>query len=375
MTKSAHSRRYTFFKGRVALHAILRAAGIGPGDQVLLPGYTCVVVPNAILYLGAEPVYLDIDARTFNVDPHHLAHWLESHRKHRARALILQHTYGIPCDLDAITPLAQQGKLLVIEDSCHAIGSTYKGRRVGTLGDAAFFSSQWSKPVTTGLGGWATVQDSALKSNLEAILSHYTEPNLYQALVLRLQYLAFKVVDHPRLFWFIRGLYRKLGDLGLAIGSSTPTELACKEPAGYMKCMSRLQERQLDKHLQDVATFIRCRKYQQTLVEELLEAEGLAGLDLDPGLDPVVLRYPLRVKNKAQVLSLALRKRIQLGDWFLSPIHPNSDRWELAGYQPGTCPVAETVSATTINIPLGPQVSDKELERTVAFLGRVAEPC
>ena len=242
----SQQKRYFFFKGRVALHAILKAAGIGPGDQVLLPGYTCVVVPNAILYLGAEPVFLDIDPGTYNLDPGLLEKWLTSRQDDRARAVIIQHTYGIPCDLDAITPLAEKGRLLVIEDSCHALGSTYKGRPVGTLGQAAFFSSQWSKPITTGLGGWAEINDPSLVEKMEAVLAEYPGPKKIESLVLGLQHLAYNLAYHPRMFWILQGLYRKMGAMGLAIGSSTSRELCCEEPGDYMKSMGKIQERQLD---------------------------------------------------------------------------------------------------------------------------------
>jgi dTDP-4-amino-4,6-dideoxygalactose transaminase len=367
-------KRYFFFKGRVALHAILKAAGIGPGDQVLLPGYTCVVVPNAILYLGAVPVYLDIDPRTYNLDPILVKSWLDSAENKQSRAIIVQHTYGIPCDMDEVLPAARENELLVIEDSCHALGSTYKGRQVGTLGDAAFFSSQWSKPITTGLGGWATLNDPALAAQMEAALAQYPGPRFAESFFLMLQYLAYCLAFQPRLFWVIQGLYRQLGSHGLAIGSSTATELSCKEPPNFMKSMGRFQRPLLEKLLANIEKHVVRRNEQKSMLDALLPQNGLPPLDLDPGFDPVVLRYPVRVKNKEEVLQLARRQRVQLGDWFLSPVHPNLDHWKTAGYEPGSCPIAETISATTINIPLGPRVSTKEIIRTVAFLREVGIP-
>ena len=135
---------FMFFKGRDALHAILRAANIGSGDQVLLPGYTCVVVPNAINYLGAEPVYVDIEDKTYNIDCDILENGAGSlWNPEQTKAIIVQHTYGIPCDMDRILEFAKKHNLFVIEDSCHALGSTWRGQQVGSFGDAAFFSSQW----------------------------------------------------------------------------------------------------------------------------------------------------------------------------------------------------------------------------------------
>ena len=146
---STHTR--TFSKGRVALYALLRAAGIGPGDEVVLPGFTCVVVPAAVGYTGASPVYHDIDSRTFNGDPALAAAAIGP----RTRALIVQHTFGLPADLGGLPQLCRERGVVLIEDCAHAIGATRDQRAVGTLGDAAFCSLQWSKPATIGLGGIA----------------------------------------------------------------------------------------------------------------------------------------------------------------------------------------------------------------------------
>lgn len=374
MASSPPAKSFRFFKGRIALHAILKAAGIEPGDQVLLPGYTCVVVPNAIRYLGAEPVFLDIDPRTFNLDPEAVRAWLESPLNSSARILIVQHTYGIPCDMDALIDLSQKFGLLVVEDSCHAIGSKFKGRPVGTMGAAAFFSSQWSKPVTTGLGGWATVNDPTLVSRMESILGEYNAPGRLETLALDFQFGAYSLAFRPRLFWILQSLYRRLGDLGLAIGSSTGLELTGEEPGDYMKTMGHLQERRLEKLLANMSQVISLRKCQQDQVEKLLTAEGLPRLELSPSFDPVILRYPLPIGNKNEILALARQKRIQLGDWFVSPVHPNVDRWGKVGYVQGSCPVAERACSTTVNIPIGPQIREDEIERTVRFLGLHARP-
>ncbi|MFN6946977.1 MAG: DegT/DnrJ/EryC1/StrS family aminotransferase, partial [Cytophagaceae bacterium] len=115
---------------------------ISQGDEVILPGFTCIVVPNAIIYLGAKPVYVDINSETFNIDPQ----LIEENITEKTKAIIAQHTFGIPADMDKILHIANKHNLFVIEDSCHALGSKYKGKYVGSFGDAAFFSSQWSKP-------------------------------------------------------------------------------------------------------------------------------------------------------------------------------------------------------------------------------------
>jgi perosamine synthetase len=363
---------YPFFKGRVALHAILKAAGIGEGDQVLLPGYTCVVVPNAINYTGATPIYLDIEPATFNLDLDRLEDGLGTRwSPDQAKAILVQHTYGIPCDMDRVTEFAKKFNLLVIEDSCHALGSRRNGRLVGTLGDAAFFSSQWSKPVTTGLGGWAVINTPELRKALDQVLPLYQKPSATESWILEMQYIAFSILNQPRLYWLIQSLYRKLGELGLAIGSSSGTELACELPPDYEKVMHPLQLRRLRRLLSRIEGKVAARREKSRLVVQALQAAGLPTVSVPEDCDPVFLRYPLLVQNKEEVLAKARRKQMQLGDWFLSPIHPNLGGWELAGYQPGTCPVGEDVSRRVVNIPTDDRLSAGEIERTVAFLKEV----
>lgn len=364
-----------FFKGRVALHAILEAHGIGQGDQVLLPGYTCVVVPNAVLYRGAEPVYLDIDPTTFNLDPGAvIAGRGRVWDPDRARAMIIQHTYGLPADMDRLLATARQDHMLVIEDACHAFGSRWHDQPVGSLGDAAFFSTQWSKPITTGLGGWAQVNSPALAERIDEVACRYARPGKAAELRLQVQYLTYRALYRPRLFWALQGAYRQLGKLGLVIGSSTHDELECQMPLDYRLRMGALQERTLNRLLADAERIHRIRRKNAATIEDELRRHGLPTITSPAGADPVWLRYPLRVGNKDALLDAARTNQIQLGDWFLSPIHPNRQHWERAGYSAGRCPEAEQACREVVNLPTHDKLDQAEIERIVTFLAKHAEP-
>ena len=147
---------YGFWKGRVALYAILKALGIGEGDEVILPGYTCVMAVNPILYLGARPVFVDIDPQTFNIDPGRIEEKLTP----RSRLIIAQHTYGYPADLRAIRDLSRRKGIPFIEDCCLALGSRVDGGLTGTFGAAAYFSFQWNKPYTRSSSFFVAVRAS-----------------------------------------------------------------------------------------------------------------------------------------------------------------------------------------------------------------------
>ena len=142
--------------GTAGLHLAMLAAGVGEGDLVLTTPFSFVASANCVLYAGARPVFVDIDAQTLNIDPDALARIaaeLARGREGRLKAIIPVHVFGQPADMDPILAVARQYGLAVIEDACEAIGATYKGRAAGTLGDAGVFAFYPNKTMTTGEGG------------------------------------------------------------------------------------------------------------------------------------------------------------------------------------------------------------------------------
>ena len=124
------------WKGRVALYAILKALGVQEGDEVILPGYTCVMAVNPVVYLGATPVYVDIEPDTFNMDPARL----EARVSDRTQLIIVQHTYGFPADMDAISEIASRRTIPIVDDCCLSLGSRYRRHSVVSCVVAAFRS-------------------------------------------------------------------------------------------------------------------------------------------------------------------------------------------------------------------------------------------
>ena len=133
---------FAFMGGRVALSACIYALNLQPGDEIIMPGYTCVVVPNAFKWAGVKIVYCDIELDTYGAD----VSQIESKITPKTRAILLHHLYGIVCrDYEAIIDLAKRHDLKVIEDCAHTTGAEYQGRKVGNLGDVAIYSSEKSK--------------------------------------------------------------------------------------------------------------------------------------------------------------------------------------------------------------------------------------
>jgi len=149
-----------------ALHLILAAMEIGPGDEVIVPGFTWVASANVVLYCGAKPVLADVDCKTFNLDPQDVAKKVSP----RTKAIIAVHLFGLCADIDAIRAAAPG--IPIIEDAACAAGSGYKGRPAGTLGLAAAFSFHPRKSITTGEGGMVTTNDDALADRCNQLRNH-----------------------------------------------------------------------------------------------------------------------------------------------------------------------------------------------------------
>lgn len=149
-----------------ALHLILTAMDIGPGDEVIVPAFTWVATANVVLYCGATPVFIDVDRVSFNLDHTQLAAKITP----RTKAIIVVHLFGRCADIDAIKKAAPN--VPIIEDAACAAGSLYKGRSAGTLGLAAAFSFHPRKSITTGEGGMVTTDDEALAEKINMLRSH-----------------------------------------------------------------------------------------------------------------------------------------------------------------------------------------------------------
>lgn len=373
-TMFPHAEACTFWRGRVALYAILRVLGIGTGDVVLVPGYTCFAVPSAVLFTGARPVYADIDPSTFNVS---LATFERAYRDSvpgTVKAVLVQHTYGLPADISPILAWAKSHDLTVIEDCAHALGSSYRDERgrwreVGLFGDAAFFSSQWTKPISTGLGGWGRFADSSLHQHLQDFRQAVcVDAGLWESWLLAAQVFVRDVVSSPSLYWLAITAYQNLYRRGLLIGTSSNEEFRAERPTDYAKKMSSFQEGLLRRHLVNKSVQVHRRKLKE-IYDNALDQAGIRRMNVPSCADPVLLRYPVRVTNKAEMMSKARNRRIELGDWYKHPVDvPDGISPEVFAYTAGMCPESERAAAEVINLPMHSGISEHSAEQTVKFV-------
>jgi dTDP-4-amino-4,6-dideoxygalactose transaminase len=151
-----------------SLHLALICAGIGPGDEVIVPSFTFIATANAVLYVGAQPVFVDIDPRTYNIDPAQI----EAAITPRTRAIIPVDQIGLAAELDAVGEIAEHHSLRIIEDAAPALGATYRSRPVGSISPITCFSLHPRKSITTGEGGLITTDDDDVAARARVVRSH-----------------------------------------------------------------------------------------------------------------------------------------------------------------------------------------------------------
>ena len=155
----------TCVNGSVALRLALIACGVKPGDEIIVPPYTFIATASIVLEANCVPVFVDIDPDTYNLNPAEI----EKAITNRTKAIVPVHFAGQACDMDAIMAIAKKHHLRVIEDACHGHGAEYKGKKLGSIGDAGCFSFQSSKNLTSGEGGMITTNDEQLYDMMNSL--------------------------------------------------------------------------------------------------------------------------------------------------------------------------------------------------------------
>ncbi|MET0418431.1 MAG: bifunctional aminotransferase class I/II-fold pyridoxal phosphate-dependent enzyme/GNAT family N-acetyltransferase [Actinoplanes sp.] len=332
---------FHYYRGRVALHAILRGLRTAAGDEVVVQAYTCAAVVEPLLRLGLTPVFVDVDRRTGLMDPEALPAAITS----RTRAVIVQHTFGAPADLPRIAGICREANVPVVEDCAHVTEPDERGP-VGRTGVAAFYSYEWGKPVIAGVGGTAVVHDPGLAAQMSAQYASYVPPPAAREALMAAQFLAHEAATRLGVTWRLRALYRRLAGMGLVVGSYAADPADSPE---YRWRMTRTVRRRLPRRTAQARAALPARR---ATVEAYREALAPLGHDVPPA--PIVpLRIPVAVGDKPRVLDAAQRLGVEAGDWFATPVHPLAGpALAAAGYREGSCPGAEWAAGHLITFPV-----------------------
>jgi dTDP-4-amino-4,6-dideoxygalactose transaminase len=336
---------FTFGTGRMALYAILDALDIGKDDEVILPAFTCEVVVHALLYRGIKPVYADIEPFTFNID----ASKIEPLITPKTKAIIAQHTFGISCDMDSILDIAKRHNLFVIEDCAIALGSTYKGRHVGTFGDAAIFSTDRTKITSTEWGGIAFTQNEDIGKKLGVIYD--SSPFLKNGEVANIgfQVIISYFLLNPFIYWIGKYIFSVGFQKGFLFVHKDDKK-TFKLPKRYPCRLSNLQAFLGLKQLEKLEINIAHRKRIIGNYLEILRSKGVNLYDDKRKADSITLRFSLLLKDRDAFID-RWNRYFEVGKWFDSPAIGWYKDLDRISYKTGSSPVAEFIHKHIINFP------------------------
>ena len=324
--------------GTAALHLCMLAAGIGPGDEVIVPALTFVATANCARYVGATPVFGDIRDDTLTIDPAHVATLVTP----RTKAIIAVDYGGCPCDYEGLRAIADRHGLLLVADACHAPGATYHGRRVGSIADLSTFSFHPVKHLTTAEGGMVTTADSALADQIARLRNHGIDSDHRRR----------EIANTWRYDAAELGFNYRLNDVQCALGLSQLEKL----PAWVAR-------------RREIAAVYRAALADNpTLRLPQVPADRESGWHLYPmrltGDDPA----PRRAE-----LFAALRQRgIGVNVHYL-PVYLHSS-FVAAGYPSGLCPVAEDAYSRLLSLPMWHGMSDEQVAGVVAAIVPLTAP-
>jgi dTDP-4-amino-4,6-dideoxygalactose transaminase len=300
--------------GLDALHLILRAYDIGPGDEVIVPSNTYIATWLAVSQVGATPVPVEPDVKTFNLDPSRLATVLTP----RTKAILPVHLYGQPADMDPIMAFARQHGLKVIEDNAQAQGARYKSRRTGSLGDAAGHSFYPGKNLGAfGDAGAVTTDDAELADRVRTLRNYGSKKKYYNE---------------------VKGYNSRLDEMQAAL--------------------LRVKLKKLDEWN------ARRAAVAENYLRNMAGVDGLQLPSVPSWAEPVwhlfVVRHQRRDRLQEQLTAVGIGTMIHY------PVPPHlSGAYASDGWSPGAFPLAENLAETVLSLPMGPHLTSEQTEKTI----------
>jgi len=356
-----------FNSGRACLAVILEALQIKEGDEILLQGFTCNSAVIPILQKKAKPVFVDMDDN-LNISPDDL----EKKISPKAKAIMVQHTFGFPAQMDRIMEISKKYNLILIEDCAHSLGAKFQDKLCGTLGDVAFFSFGRDKVISSVFGGFVITNNEKLGRKIIDFREKLDYPSGFW---------IFQQLLHPILINdFILPLYRfpKLGKICLiflqkikilskAISREEKKgKLSNIYPKKFPNALAILALNQFQKmarfnfHRQEIAKI-----YEENLKNSAINLPFSGNKEQK---EIIFMRYPVLIPDSERTLKEFRKKKILLNDgWRKLPIVPLGNDIKKMGYIPGSCPKAEEVALRILNLPTHINLS-KEKAKEIADL-------
>lgn len=362
---------FSFNSGRSALQMGLKALNLPKGSEVLLQGFSCVVVANSIRFAGLKPVFVDINQNSFSIDIDDLQKKITPETK----AIILQNLFGIPDKVDKIQILAKKHRLMIVEDCAQALGATYRGKKLGQFGKFAFFSFGRDKVISSTFGGMLITKDKNLANNIKKNYQQLEFPN---------RFWIFKQLLHPIIFSLIVSTYFYLSIGKFSLGKiilfglqkmkllDFPVKKEEKEGKSITDYPKRLPNALAELALEQIKKLNKFNKKRikiaQYYFKHLKNKKSLQLFKLNQLKEGIYLRFPVIADSPKKLIEFCKKRKIILGNWYDNVIAPKGTNLKKVGYKPGSCPRAEALCQNIINLPTSPKMSIIDAKRVINCL-------
>ncbi|PDY92854.1 UDP-4-amino-4,6-dideoxy-N-acetyl-beta-L-altrosamine transaminase [Bacillus toyonensis] len=326
----------SFSNGTAALHAACYAAGITEGDEVITTPMTFVASANCILYQGGQPVFADIDNETYNISPKSIEEMITN----KTKAIIPVHFTGQPVELEAIQKIAKENNLIIIEDAAHALGATYKNKKIGSIGDMTMFSFHPVKHITTGEGGVITTNNPLFYEKLVQFRTHGIERNPHKLLE-----------NHGPWYYEMQflGYNYRITDIQAALGIS--------------------QLSKLDSFIKIRKKYVDIYNKEFSSLSEIIIPKQLPQTSSSWHLYIIRLNTKLLKCNRKEVYEALQRENIGVNVHYI-PVHLQPFYQKL-GFEKGVCPQAENVYEEIITLPLFPKMTEADVWDVIQAVRKV----
>lgn len=358
---------FSFNSGRSALWAILKALNLEKGDQILVQGFTCNALINPIINLGLKPVYVDINKETLNLDPKDLEQKITS----KSRAVVVQHTFGLPADLKRILEICRKYNLILIEDCAHSLGAEYKGRKIGTFGKAAFFSFGRDKIISSVYGGMAICNDKELGERLKDVWRSLNYPSKSWVFQQLLHSLFVEYLVKP---FYRFGTGGKIVLIGLQKAKILSKAVTKQEKKGKLPSYipKKLPEALAILALHQFSKLKKFNSHREKIAQIYLKKLNDFSVGLQRSQEGrIYMRFPVILEgyNTEKLLKVFRRYKIFLNDGWRKTVvvPPDTDQTKMQ-YQQDQCPVAELVAKYILNLPTHVNIFPKNAEKIAKIL-------
>ncbi|MCH2215504.1 MAG: DegT/DnrJ/EryC1/StrS family aminotransferase [Flavobacteriales bacterium] len=358
---------FLFSAARMSVFSFIKSLDLERGDEVLVAGYTCVVLTNAVKFSGQPIKYVDIQVTDCNLDLNALREVVSE----KSKVLILPHNFGLP-DQHISAIKEEFPELIIIEDVAHGFGTRDKEKRIiGTIGDASFFSLEYSKPVTAGLGGIMIINNP---KHLSKFSEHYNSLGTESWLITIRKLLTLCAMVMSRSSWtsFFRTNVMRFMRISRLVYATSQKEVDGIMPETYATKLNPLLCNVLLPQLQEIRVINQTkRKVLESYAKRFAQVSSLIPIDID---NAVMIRYPLIFNDGVEDMQIdslrevALKKGYRFGEWFNDVIHPKGSYRYM--YQQGSCPVGETMAKRMLNLPVNAfaVLSESELDEVVSII-------